>query len=59
VRKVLVADLDAHQGNGTAWVIADWPWAAIFDLFQRDLFPARKEQEDSPLPVKSGLLKGS
>ena len=26
-RKVLVVDLDAHQGNGTAAVFQDWPWA--------------------------------
>jgi histone deacetylase 11 len=55
VGRVLVVDLDAHQGNGTAAVFEGWPWAAIFDLYQRDLFPARKEPEDYPLPVQSGL----
>jgi histone deacetylase 11 len=55
VGKVLVIDLDAHQGNGTASVIRDWPWASIFDLYERDIFPARKEPEDYPLPVRSGL----
>ncbi len=53
--KVMVVDLDAHQGNGTAAVFQDWPWATIFDLYERDIFPARKEPEDYPLPVRSGL----
>ena len=55
VGKVLVIDLDAHQGNGTASAIRDWPWASIFDLYQRDIFPPRKEPEDYPLPVRLGL----
>jgi histone deacetylase 11 len=55
VEKVLVVDLDAHQGNGTAAVFHAWPWATIFDLYERDIFPARKEPEDYPLPVRSGL----
>jgi histone deacetylase 11 len=58
VGKVLVVDLDAHQGNGTAAVFEGWPWAAIFDLYERDLFPLRKEPEDYPLPVRSGLSGG-
>ena len=56
--KVLVVDLDAHQGNGTASVFHDWPWAAIFDLYERDNFPARKEPEEYPMPVRSGLNGG-
>jgi histone deacetylase 11 len=55
VRRVLVVDLDAHQGNGTAAVFQDWPWASIVDLYETDLFPARKESEDYPLPVPPGL----
>jgi histone deacetylase 11 len=55
VGKVLVVDLDAHQGNGTAAIFQGWPWAVIFDLYERDLFPVRKEPEDYPLPVPRGL----
>src|SRR5262249_38675896 len=43
---VLVIDLDAHHGNGTASVFRDWPWAFILDLYQRDLFPLVKVRED-------------
>jgi histone deacetylase 11 len=53
--RVLVVDLDAHQGNGTAAVFQGWPWASILDLYQSDLFPSQKEPEDFPLPVRSGL----
>ncbi|MFI5454426.1 MAG: histone deacetylase [Isosphaerales bacterium] len=55
VGKVLVVDLDAHQGNGTAAIFQGWPWAFIFDLYEEDLFPFSKEQEDVALPVPSGL----
>jgi histone deacetylase 11 len=40
--RVLVVDLDAHEGNGTAAVFHDWDWAS----------------EDDPLPVASGLTGG-
>jgi histone deacetylase 11 len=55
VARVLVVDLDAHQGNGTASAFRDWPWASIYDLYERDIFPSHKEPEDYPLPVRSGL----
>jgi histone deacetylase 11 len=53
--RVLIVDLDAHQGNGTAAVFRDWPWASILDLYEQDLYPSRKEPEDYPLPVPPGL----
>ena len=55
VGRVRGVDLDAHQGNGTAAVFHDWDWASIYDLYERDIFPARKEPEDFPLPVGPGL----
>jgi histone deacetylase 11 len=58
IGRVLVVDLDAHQGNGTAAVFQGWDWASIYDLYERDLFPARKEREDYPLPVGPGLTGG-
>ena len=45
VSRVLVVDLDAHQGNGTASTIRDWPWASIVDVYQDSLFPTRKEPD--------------
>jgi len=58
VGRVLVVDLDAHQGNGTASVFQMWDWAFILDLYERDIFPSRKEQEDYPLSVSTGLTGG-
>lgn len=55
IERVLVVDLDAHQGNGTAVVFRGWDWASIYDLYERDIFPSRKEPEDYPLPVGPGL----
>ena len=55
IKRLLVVDLDAHQGNGTAAVFHRWDRAFMFDLYERDIFPARKEPEDYPLPVGPGL----
>jgi histone deacetylase 11 len=55
VGPVLVVDLDAHHGNGTASVFQDWPWAAILDVYEDDLYPAQKEPEAYPVPVPAGL----
>jgi histone deacetylase 11 len=52
--KVLVVDLDAHQGNGTAATIRPWPWASILDVYQETLFPIPKEPEDFPVPLAAG-----
>ena len=56
VNRVLVVDLDAHQGNGTASVFRGWPWAHILDLYEDDLFPFTKEPEDFALPVPPDLI---
>jgi histone deacetylase 11 len=55
LRKVLVVDLDAHQGNGTAAVFQGWSWASILDLYEGDIFPSRKEAEDYSLPLRAGM----
>jgi histone deacetylase 11 len=55
VDRVLIVDLDAHQGNGTAATIRSWPWAFILDVYEEDLFPQPKQPEDFPIPVPAGL----
>lgn len=54
IERALVVDLDAHQGNGTAATIRDWPWVRIADLYGESLFPGRKESEDYPFPAPDG-----
>jgi histone deacetylase 11 len=51
IERVLVVDLDAHQGNGTARTIRPWPWAFILDVYEDDLFPIPKEAEDFAIPI--------
>ena len=58
VDRVMVVDLDAHQGNGTAAIFRTWPWAYILDAYQANLFPSVKEPEDHPLPLASGTTGG-
>lgn len=58
IERALVVDLDAHQGNGTAAAIRDWPWAKIVDLYEGDLFPWPKEPEDYPFPAREGMAGG-
>ena len=58
IERVLIVDLDAHQGNGTAATIHSWPWASIFDVYEADLFPAFKQPEDFPIPIPAGLEGG-
>jgi histone deacetylase 11 len=53
--RVLVVDLDAHQGNGTAATIQHWSWASILDVYEDDLFPPVKQPEDYPIPIPAGL----
>lgn len=55
VERVLVVDLDAHQGNGTAATIRSWPWASILDVYEVDVFPTFKQPEDFPVPIPAGL----
>ncbi len=50
----LVVDTDAHQGNGTADAIRPWPWARILDLFEQDIFPWPKVEEDAAVPLPPG-----
>ena len=51
IRSALVVDTDAHQGNGTADAIRSWPWAHLLDLFEEDIYPHRKVQEEMPVPL--------
>jgi histone deacetylase 11 len=58
IGKVMAIDLDAHQGNGTAAVFTKWSWASIFDAYQGDLFPSRKEPEDYSFALPGGTTGG-
>jgi len=54
IRRALVVDLDVHQGNGTAAMLAHEPRAFTFSMHGRDNYPARKERSDLDLELPRG-----
>ncbi len=54
VKKVLVVDLDVHQGNGTAALFQGEPRVFTFSLHCGDNYPHRKEISDLDVALPSG-----
>jgi acetoin utilization deacetylase AcuC-like enzyme len=54
VRKILIVDLDVHQGNGTAAIFRTEPRVFTFSMHGARNYPARKEQSDLDLPLPEG-----
>ena len=52
--RVLVIDLDVHQGNGTAAIFADDPTVFTLSLHGEKNFPARKEASDLDVALPDG-----
>ncbi len=52
--RVLVIDLDVHQGNGTAAVFRDDPTVFTLSLHGAKNFPARKETSDLDVELPDG-----
>lgn len=55
VRRVLVLDLDVHQGDGTARIFAHDPRVFTLSLHARDNYPARKARSRLDLALPDGL----
>ena len=55
-KKILVVDLDVHQGNGTAQIFKDNPQVFTFSMHGEKNYPLRKEISnlDIGLPDKTG-----
>ena len=53
-RKVLVIDLDVHQGNGTAAIFADEPRVFTFSMHGARNYPVRKEKSDLDIALPDG-----
>lgn len=51
-QKVLIIDLDVHQGNGTASIFNDEPRVFTFSMHGRHNYPFRKEQSDLDIPLE-------
>lgn len=56
VQRVLVVDLDAHQGNGTASIFAKEPRVFTFSMHAEENYPRQKEKSslDVGLPLGTG-----
>lgn len=53
-KRVLMVDLDVHQGNGTASIFAHEPRVFTFSMHGKDNYPLHKEHSDLDLPLPSG-----
>ena len=53
-RKILVIDLDVHQGNGTAVMFQEEPRVFTFSMHGKDNYPLKKEQSDLDIDLVTG-----
>ena len=54
-RKILVVDLDVHQGNGTAQIFEQESRVFTFSMHGAKNYPARKERSDLDIGLPDGL----
>lgn len=55
VGKVLVVDLDVHQGDGTASILAEEPRVTTLSVHGRTNFPHHKAQSDIDVALDDGI----
>ncbi|TKC09347.1 histone deacetylase family protein [Pedobacter frigoris] len=53
--RILIIDLDVHQGNGTAEIFYDEPRVFTFSMHGDRNFPFRKERSDLDIALEDGL----
>ncbi|MGA0558550.1 histone deacetylase [Larkinella sp. VNQ87] len=53
-KKILIIDLDVHQGNGTAVIFQQEPRVFTFSMHGKDNYPLRKEVSDLDVELPSG-----
>lgn len=54
-RRILIIDLDVHQGNGTAAIFANEPRVFTFSMHGARNYPLRKEQSDLDIELPDGI----
>ena len=57
-RRILVVDLDVHQGDGTAGLLRDESAVFTFSMHARTNFPARKRASDLDIALDKGVADG-
>jgi len=55
VDRILIVDLDVHQGDGTAWIFRDDPDVFTFSMHCQANFPGTKQKSDRDVPLPVGL----
>jgi len=55
VEKVVIVDLDVHQGNGTASIFQGDPKVFTFSMHGAHNYPFRKEVSDLDVPLPDGI----
>src|SRR6056297_1974929 len=53
-KKILIVDLDVHQGNGTAEIFQDDTSVFTFSMHGKANYPFKKEQSDLDIPLEKG-----
>ncbi len=53
-KRILIIDLDVHQGNGTAQIFENDDRVFTFSMHGADNFPFRKEKSDLDIPLENG-----
>lgn len=54
-KKILIIDLDVHQGNGTAKLFEHEPRVFTFSMHGQHNYPFHKEQSDLDIPLADGI----
>lgn len=54
VKKILIIDLDVHQGNGTAEIFQNRTEVFTFSMHGRNNYPLQKEFSDLDVPLEDG-----
>ncbi|HEY9845822.1 MAG TPA: histone deacetylase [Candidatus Caenarcaniphilales bacterium] len=55
VQKILIVDLDVHQGDGTAFIFREEPSVFTFSMHCEVNFPATKQPSDLDVPLPQGM----
>ena len=58
-RKILIVDLDVHQGNGTAHIFRNEARVFTFSMHGERNYPLRKEQSDLDIGLPDGMEDGA
>ena len=53
-KKILIVDLDVHQGNGTAQIFDHQPAVVTFSMHGQKNYPFRKEKSDLDIGLPDG-----